>query len=125
MKVLTAILTASLVLASAARAQDLCQLIEGASVIADDGKFLGKVANQYSSDSILNEYGTHGSPYSSDSIWNQYGQYGGAYSSLSPFNPNTSSPPMLIKRGKVIALLSVNKSFRGALNPYIVKSCDF
>ncbi len=60
---------------ASAQAQDLCQLIAGASVVADDGTFLGKLSNRYSSDSILNEYGTHGSPYSSESIWNQYGTY--------------------------------------------------
>lgn len=125
MNVLVLVLLASLVVVSTARAQDLCDLIEGASVIAHDGKFLGKLTNQYSADSILNEYGSHGSPYSSDSIWNQYGQYGGQYSSLSPFNPYTSTPPILVKQGKVIAVLTVNKSLRGALNPYIVKSCDF
>lgn len=108
-----------------AHAQDLCQLIAGASVVADDGKFLGKLSNRYSSDSILNEYGTHGSPYSSESIWNQYSTYGSQYSSSSPFNQYTSSPPMLIKGGKVIALLTVNKTVRGALNPYLVKSCEF
>ena len=125
MKVFGGSLFAWLLLVSAVGAQDLCQLIAGASVIADDGTFLGKLTSEYSSDSILNEYGTYGSPYSSNSIWNEYGQYGGAYSSLSPFNAYTSTPPILVKRGKVIALLTVNKSLRGALNPYIVKSCEF
>ncbi len=105
--------------------QDLCQIISGASVIADDGKFLGKLNSQYSSDSILNEYGTHGSQYSSDSIWNQYGTYGSAYSSLSPFNQYASTPPVLVKGGKVIALLTANKNLRGAVNPYVIKSCEF
>jgi hypothetical protein len=94
-----------------ASGQKLCDQIAGASVIADDGTFLGKLENSYSLDSILNEYGSHGSPYSSESIWNEYGQYGGQYSSL--------------KGGKVIARLSVNRLLRGALNPYIVKSCGF
>lgn len=94
-------------------------------MIADDGKFLGRLTNQYVADSILNEHGTHGGPYSSDSIWNQYGPYGGRYAPLSPFNPSTSTPPILVKQGKVIAFLTVNKTIRGALNPYIVKSCDF
>jgi hypothetical protein len=106
-------------------AQDLCQFISGASLVAQDGKFLGKLTSQYSSDSILNEYGTHGSQYSSDSIWNQYGTYGGAYSSFSPFNQYTSTPPLLVKGGKVIARLTVNKNLRADVNPYIVKSCEF
>ncbi len=119
------ILSFLLCVSGVAYAQDLCQIISGASVVADDGKFLGKLTSQYSSDSILNEYGTHGSQYSSDSIWNQYGTYGSAYSSLSPFNQYTSTPPVLVKSGKVIARLTANKNLRGALNPYVVKSCEF
>jgi hypothetical protein len=115
-----------LIIASAPiHAQDLCQIIAGASVIADDGKFLGRLTNSYSADSILNEYGTHGSEYSSESIWNQYGQYGGQYSNQSPFNQYTSTPPLLVKGGKAIARLTVNNNLRGAINPYIVKTCDF
>lgn len=119
------ILSFLLCVGGVSHAQDLCQIISGASVIADDGKFLGKLTSQYSSDSILNEYGTHGSQYSSDSIWNQYGTYGSAYSSLSPFNQYTSTPPVLVKSGKVIARLTANKNLRGALTPYVVKSCEF
>jgi hypothetical protein len=119
------ILSFLLCVSGVAYSQDLCQIISGASVVADDGKFLGKLTSQYSSDSILNEYGTHGSQYSSDSIWNQYGTYGSAYSSLSPFNQYTSTPPVLVKGGAVIARLTANKNLRGALNPYVVKSCVF
>jgi hypothetical protein len=106
-------------------AQDLCQIISGASIIANDGKFIGKLTSQYSSDSILNEYGTHGSQYSSESIWNQYGTYGSAYSPLSSFNQYASTPPVLVKGGRVIAYLSTNKSLGGAVNPYVVKTCQF
>lgn len=106
-------------------AQNFCQIVSGASVIAEDGTFLGKLTNQYSSDSVLNEYGSHGSQYSSESIWNQYGSYGSEYSSQSPFNRYTFSPPILVKGGKVIGHLTVNKSVKAAVNPHIVKSCDF
>jgi hypothetical protein len=119
------LLVASLLVYGQAHAQDLCQIVAGATLVADDGKFLGRLTNSYSSDSILNEYGTHGSQYSSESIWNEYGTYGGQYSSQSPFNPYTSTPPLLIKGGKAIARLTVNKNLGGALNPYIVKSCEF
>ena len=119
------ILTLLLCVSTTGHAQDFCQTISGASVIADDEKFLGKIASQYSSDSIFNEYGTHGSQYSSESIWNQYGTYGGEYSSLSPFSRYTSTPPTLLKGGKVIGRLTVNKSLKGAVNPHIAKSCDF
>ena len=107
------------------KAQDLCQIIAGAAIVANDGTFLGRLTDSYSADSILNEYGNHGSPYQSQSIWNQYGAYGGEFSSQSPFNRYTSSPPLLIKGGKAIARLTVNKNLAGALNPYVVKSCEF
>lgn len=108
-----------------AYSQDICEAIIGGSVIAGDGKFLGKLTNQYDSESVLNEYGSHGSQYSSDSIWNQYGSYGGEYSSFSPFNRHSSTPPVIVKRGKAIAYLSTNKSLGRTVNPFVVKSCDF
>ena len=108
---------------SSASASELCSILSGAKVISEDGKFLGVVAGPYSSDSIFNEYGSHGSEYSTDSIWNEYGTYGGEYSTKSPFNPYTTSPPFLVKDGKAIAYLSVNKSLNAAVNPWVLKSC--
>ena len=104
---------------------DVCQYVSGASVLANDGKYLGKISSEYASESIFNEYGTYGSEYSSDSIWNEYGSYGGKYASNSPFNSYSSTPPVLVKNGKAITYLSVNKSLRGAINPYFLKTCTF
>ena len=43
----------------------------------EDNQFLGCWrCGQYNSDSICNEYGSHGSEYNSNSIWNEYGTYG-------------------------------------------------
>lgn len=106
-------------------AQDVCQAIFGAKIVADDGTFLGTIESAYDSDSVLNEYGQHGSQYGSDSIWNEYGQYGGKYATNSPFNEYSSRPPMIIKSGQIIGYLTVNRSKSGALNPYVLKSCDF
>lgn len=106
---------------STAWALDVCEIIANSKIVARDGKYLGLVASQYNSDSVLNEYGVHGSKYSADSIWNEYGQY----STNSPFNPYTSEPPLLIKDGKAIANLTVNKSLQAALNPYTLKTCEF
>jgi hypothetical protein len=121
----TIFLYCSLLLSFCLNAQDVCQHVSGAKVIADDGKFLGIIASQYSTDSIFNEYGSHGSEYSSDSIWNEYGSYGGKYSSNSPFNDYTSSAPLIIKDNRVIGRLTTNKHLQNAINPYILKSCDF
>lgn len=55
--------------------------LEGASIVAEDGTFLGKISrNRYDTDSIANNYGAHGGKYSSESIFNNYGQYGSKYS---------------------------------------------
>ena len=61
----------------------------------------------------------------SDSIWNEYGPYGGEYSSNSPFNAYTSTPPALVKNGRAIAHLTVNKLLEAPVNPYFLKSCTF
>lgn len=123
MKIFATILVA--LACTVANAQSACDIIAGGTVIADDGTLLGRLTNSYSADSILNEYGTHGSAYSDKSIWNEYGTYGGKYSNQSPFNEYTSTPPTIIKNGRAIARLTVNKYLRGALNPYVVKTCDF
>lgn len=77
-----------------ALAEEVCDVVKGAVLIAQDDKntYLGKISNAYDSDSIFNEYGTYGSPYNSASIWNQYGTFGGEYSNHSPHNSYTSKP---------------------------------
>lgn len=104
---------------------DICSVVAGAKVIANDGKYLGSISSEYDANSIFNEYGTYGSEYSVKSIWNKYGAYGGEYSSLSPFNSYTSTPPLLIKDDKVIAHFTVNKQLRSIINPYVLRSCTF
>ena len=125
-KIAAAVFAAALSLSAVpAMAQNVCSVISGASVVAKDGTFLGRIENSYSSNSILNEYGNYGSKYSRTSIWNEYGSYGGEYSAQSPFNKYTSTPPMIIKNNSVIGFLSVNTSLRSALNPYVLKTCGF
>ena len=96
---------------------DACADLEGAAVVADDGKYLGKLTSQYSTESIFNEYGNYGSEYSINSIWNEYGNYGSEYSSKSPFNEYTRTPPKLIKNRRVIGFLTVNDYIAGAVHP--------
>ena len=113
--------------ASVVNAQDFSQLVDilrGAKIIAQDDKntYLGKLANAYDSDSIFNEYGTYGSEYSSKSIWNEYSTFGSEYSSYSPFNSYTSTPPMIIKNGKVIGYLTTNKAIKASVSPNILKA---
>ena len=109
-----------------ANAQDACSYIAGGAIIANDGKYLGKAASEYDSESVLNKYGHFGSEYSSDSIWNKYGSYGSEYSSNSPFNPYSNNPPVIVKNGRAVAYLSVNEYLgKATINPYYIKSCHF
>jgi hypothetical protein len=106
-------------------AQDACAALAGASVIAEDGTYLGKVDNQYAAESIFNEYGSYGSKYATPSIWNKYGNYGGTYSTQSPFNQYSATPPALVRSGKVLAYLTVNRATKGAISPFALKTCAF
>ena len=88
----------------------------------DDRTFIGTIEDEFSSESIFNDYGSYGSEYSSTSIWNDYGTYGGEYSSYSPFNSYSSTPPIIVKSGKIIGRLTVNRYVSGAVDPNWLKS---
>ncbi len=113
-----------LTLALPASANDLCQIVSGSVVIAQDGKntYLGKIANSFDSESIFNEFGTYGSEFSSDSIWNEFATFGSEFSSYSPFNEFTSTPPMIIRNNEVIGYLSANKSIQASVSPNLLKA---
>jgi len=100
--IITFILILSLI-ASLANAEEVCEVVRGAKLIAQDDKntYLGKITNTYDSESIFNEYGTYGSEYNSVSIWNEYATFGSEYSSYSPHNSYTSTPPMIIKNDRL------------------------
>jgi len=108
-------------------AQDLSDLVNylrGAKIIGQDNKntYLGKLSNEFDSESIFNEFGTYGNEFSSSSIWNEFSTFGNEFNSYSPFNEFSSNPPMLIKNGKIIAYLTVNKSIKGAISPNLLKA---
>ena len=107
-----------------AHAEEVCDVVKGAVLIAQDDKntFLGKITNAYDSESIFNEYGTYGSEYNSSSIWNQYATFGSEYSSYSPHNSYTSTPPMIIKNKKVLGYLTANKSIKSSITPNLLKA---
>lgn len=113
-----------LLIATSIQAEEVCEVVKGAVLIAQDGQntYLGKIANSYDSESIFNEYGTYGSQYNSLSIWNQYGTFGSEYNSNSATNPYTSTPPMIIKNRKGLGYLSANKSLRGSISPNLLKA---
>lgn len=106
------------------QAEQLCHLVEGATLIAQDGEntYLGKLGSKYDSDSVFNNYGTYGSEYSAESIWNKYGQFGGKYGTYSAFNQYTSTPPMIIKNKQIIGYLSANKAMANSVSPNLLKA---
>ena len=95
----------------------------GASIIADDGEqtFLGKIERTFAINSIFNKVGRYGSEVGLKSIWNEVGRYGSAVTMHSPFNEITSSPPFIVKNGKVIGRLTVNDVLPGAVDPNWLK----
>ena len=65
--------------------------------------------SEYAADSVLNQYGTHGSPYSMDSIFNRYGTFGSRYSNSSPCNPYSTDPPVIVdENGNFYGRLTTN-----------------
>ena len=76
---------------------DLIDYLDGVGLLYSDEAqpvYLGTVSsNCYSSDSIVNKYGSYGSEYSSTSISNEFGRYGSPYSSYSAFNDYALHPP--------------------------------
>mgnify|MGYP003384867725 CR=1 FL=1 len=103
---------------------DICQILSGAKIIAQDDKntYLGRLANSYDSDSILNEYGTYGGEYNALSVFNEYGEFGSEYNQYSATNSYSSEPPMIIKDRKIIGYLSANKSVQSSISPSLVKA---
>jgi hypothetical protein len=86
-------------------------------VVAHDGTFLGVVDNNaYNSDSICNQYGQYGSPYGIG-IFNKYGTNGGEYSRIGAYNESAQRPPLLIKDGQAVALVTKNPNFESRIDP--------
>ena len=111
-------------LANTAGAEEVCEILNGAVIIAQDSNntFLGKVTSSFDSQSIFNEFGTYGNEFSSKSIWNEFSSFGNEFNSNSPFNEISSSPPMLINNRKILGYLSANKSIKASISPNLLKA---
>lgn len=67
--------------------------------------------NEYASDSLFNEFSSHGSSYGAASIFNAYGSFGSKYSSTSACNPYATDPPVIVDgSGKYYGRLTVNRA---------------
>lgn len=106
------------------QAQDVCADLEGAEIIAQDleNTYLGKIDQKFSSKSIFNIFGKYGRVTSGYSIWNETALFGTPHHLFSPFNEQSHSPPMLVKRGTIIGYLSTNKDIQFTVNPYVLKA---
>ncbi|MEK9968850.1 MAG: hypothetical protein VW600_06920 [Ferrovibrio sp.] len=106
------------------KAADLCSIVSGSTLIAQDDRntYLGKITNSFDSDSIFNEYGNYGNKFSANSIWNEYSTFGSEYNIASPFNKFSTSPPMIIKNRAVIGYLSSNKALPNSVTPNLLKA---
>ncbi len=102
-----------------------CATVAGGEIWAADDQYLGRLTNQYDSQSIINQYGSYGSQYSATSIYNQYGQYGSAYGTHSAYNSYASSPPRLLIRGLYAAFITKNTIKSSRIDPDILKTCSF
>jgi hypothetical protein len=93
-------------------------LLQGASIVADDGTFLGRISRDPTdADAIAPVSGEHGSPHGERSIFNPAGAFGSTDAPLSPFNPRTSTPPRLERGGEVLAWLTTNPALPQRVHP--------
>ncbi len=77
-----------------------CDEVGGLSIFGydnynDNYKFIGSIANEFSSLSIGNEFG-YGNEFKSDSLFNEFGTYGNMFGSYSAYNEFSYKPPVLI-----------------------------
>ena len=89
-----------------AHVQDLCSLLSGSVIVAQDSRntVLGRITNSFDSDSIWNEFSTFGNEFNSDS----------------PFSEFSSSPLMITKGGEVVCYLSINMGIRNSISPNLL-----
>lgn len=118
------VLFLALALMGQAHAEEVCDILRGASIIAqdDENTFLGKITNSFDSKSIFNEFGKYGNEFNSESIWNEFGEFGNEFNAHSPFNKYSGKPPMIIKDQKIIGHLSANKDVAASISPNLLKA---
>jgi len=103
---------------------EIVDLLRDALIIAqnDDKTFLGRITNKLNTNSIFNDFGTYGNDISPKSIWNDIGKFGSDINPYSPFNDITSTPPIIVKKGKTIGYLTMNNMISGGISPNILKA---
>jgi curved DNA-binding protein CbpA len=103
----------------AANASPLLQSLEGATLRAEDGTYLGLItADRSHPESIANAGGAHGSEESDASIRNPFGKYGSPYGAASPFNRYSRRPPVVERNGRVLGYLTTNPFKQPSFDPH-------
>ena len=105
-----------------------CGKFEGATIVASDGTFLGKLGPRWGSDSIFNDSSEYSQTWSSNGIFNTSSDYGNSYSSDSVFNDSASTPPRIVsEEGDEIGKLSIGPSWDSTrYDPNDIKyTCDW
>ena len=92
-----------------------CSDLDGASLFSQESKpvYLGFFGSSGASDSINTSFGNYGATYSSTSVRTTSSNYGNSYGTYSAMNTSAFKPPVIVKKGKVIAFLSKNSSLSG------------
>jgi uncharacterized protein YjdB len=102
-----------------------CAGLAGGRIYAQNGQYLGRLTNQFDSESILNAFGPYGSQFSSTSIYNPFSQYGSQFSTLSAYNPFASSPPQLYVGSRFAAYVTKNTTKSPSVDPDALRTCSF
>lgn len=89
-----------------------------ATVLAYDGRYLGKLTNRFDTESIANQFGTPGNKFNTDSVMSEFGAYGSKTSDMSPWNKNATRPPVLYRDGAIVGVFTANLRLPNALNSF-------
>jgi len=82
--------------------------------------FLGQVSsNEFSSTSILNDFGSYGSQFGTNSIFNSFGTWGSQFQTSGVCNTfgSSLSVPQIVRNGIVVGYVTKNTFISGAVDP--------
>jgi hypothetical protein len=102
-----------------------CGGVAGGVIYAPNGVYLGRLTNQFDSQSILNTFGSYGSQFSSTSMYNTFSQYGSPFGSYSAYNQFTNSPPILYVGNVAAAYVTKNTFKTPRVDPDALRACSF
>ena len=105
-----------------------CESLDGARIYStqEPPVYLGFLGSSGALDSINNSFGTYGSEFAVNGLRNSFSTYGSEFNLLSHTNPSSTNPPVVVKQGNSLMLLSTNTSLSGRLSlAYLDEFCNF